>query len=277
MATYPTKDGETFDDRSEKNDLHMNDNLQTRHHLSDPDHVSQSNEIPEDNISHFPKQPAMENSDEDFAASTDSPEQSNAFDAKPDAKQPESGAATDTSGTAASSVYQEDQPAASASPHAGKHFVVQRGKCQCDQGMAFPSFKVSSHQKHYWNDGDGQADYLAVTEEDLQFNPSAQPFGSQCKLQPSGSSYLPCSYAPAGKWQKTYDKVKVMGKSCVTEISELQCAVGGKITIMKHGQQSELGKSSLTKAKPNEQRIYNPLVDIEELSEELFGTEGEAW
>ncbi len=271
MATYPTKDGETFDNRSEKNDLHMDDNLQTRHHLPNPaDQLSQSNEIPEEEISHFPEQPGLENSD-DVAESADPTGESKASDDKPDTKQPESGAATDASGAVASSTNQEDQPAASASPHDGKHFVVQRGKCQCDQGMAFPSFKVNSHQKHYWNDGEGQADYLAVTEEDLQFNPSAQPFGSQCKLQPSGSSYLPCSYAPAGKWQKTYDKVKV------TEISELQCAVGGKITIMKHGQQSELGKSSLTKANPNEQRIYNPLVDIEELSEELFGTEGEAW
>lgn len=42
----------------------------------------------------------------------------------------------------------------------------------------------------------------------------------------------------AGKWTKTYDKVKVMGKSCVTEISELMCTTGGKIKIMKHGQQS---------------------------------------
>ncbi|MFC4414427.1 hypothetical protein [Kaistella carnis] len=35
------------------------------------------------------------------------------------------------------------------------------------QGFKFPKFKVTSHQKHYWNNAEGQADYLAVTEDDL--------------------------------------------------------------------------------------------------------------
>lgn len=157
------------------------------------------------------------------------------------------------------------------SEHDGKYFVIQKGKAKCNQGMTFPNFKVTSHQKHYWNDADGQPDYLAVTEDDLQFNPPAQPFGAQCKLQPSGSSYLPCSYAPAGKWQKCYEKVKVMGKSCVTEISELQCVIGGKITVMKHGQQSEAGKSNVKNAGAREQHVYNPIVDFEEFQEEIDG------
>ncbi len=132
LATYPTKDGETFDNRSEKNDLHMDDNLQTRHHLPNPaDQLSQSNEIPEEEISHFPEQPGLENSD-DVAEPADATGESKASDDKPDTKQPESGAATDASGAVASSTNQEDEPAASASPHNGKHFVVQRGKCQCD-------------------------------------------------------------------------------------------------------------------------------------------------
>ena len=60
-----------------------------------------------------------------------------------------------------------------------------------------------------------------------------------------------------------------MGHSCLTEISELMCAVGGKITIMKHGQQSEAGKSSVKKADSKEQQIYNPVVDYEEFQEEV--------
>jgi hypothetical protein len=115
----------------------------------------------------------------------------------------------------------------SASPHDGKHFVIQKGKAQCNQGDLFPQFKVTSHQKHYWNNEDGQADYLAVTEDDLQFNPQGPSFG-KCKLKPTPGGYLPCAYAPAGKWQKTYEKVKVMDKSCVTEISELMCSTGGR-------------------------------------------------
>lgn len=158
----------------------------------------------------------------------------------------------------------------SSSEHDGKYFVIQKGKCQCNQGFQFPSFKVTSHQKHYWNDEEGQADYLAVTEEDLTLNPPAMPFGN-CKLKPSSGGYLPCNYAPAGKWTKTYDKVKVMGKSCVTEVSELMCSIGGKITILKHGQQSEIGKSNLRNADSQEQNVYNPIMDFDGFKEEING------
>ncbi|WP_435524283.1 DUF4280 domain-containing protein [Chryseobacterium indoltheticum] len=113
----------------------------------------------------------------------------------------------------------------SSGPHDGKYFVVQKGMCQCDKGFKFPKFKVTSHQKHYWNDKDGKADFLAVTEDDLTLDPPAMPFGN-CKLKPSSGGYLPCAYAPAGKWTKTYEKVKVMGKSCVTELSELSVQHG---------------------------------------------------
>ena len=105
----------------------------------------------------------------------------------------------------------EDQSESKSSEHDGKYFVIQKGMCKCDQGFKFPKFKVTSHQKHYWNDAEGEADYLAVTEDDLMLDPPAMPFG-QCKLQPTSSGYLPCSYAPVGKWQKPYEKVKVMGK-----------------------------------------------------------------
>lgn len=168
------------------------------------------------------------------------------------------------------------QSGSSSSEHDGKYFVVQKGMCQCDKGFKFPKFKVTSHKKHYWNDKDGQADYLAVTEDDLTFDPPAQPFG-QCKLKPSSGGYLPCAYAPAGKWTKTYEKVKVMGKSCVTELSELMCSTGGKITIFKHGQQSEAGKSNVKKADAREQHIYNPIMSFGEFQEEIIGNRGEAW
>lgn len=163
---------------------------------------------------------------------------------------------------------EEKQKESSSSEHDGKFFVIQKGMCQCNQGFKFPKFKVTSHQKHYWNDADGQSDYLAVTEDDLTLDPVATPFG-QCKLKPIPDGYQPCAYAPSGKWTKTYEKVKVMGKSCVTEISELMCATGGKITILKHGQQSEAGKSNATKADSTEQNTYNPIVDYDEFKEEV--------
>lgn len=146
----------------------------------------------------------------------------------------------------------------------GKFFVVQKGMACCDKGSKFPNFKVNSHQKHYWNDEKGSADYLAVTEDDLTFNPPATPFGT-CSIK-NGN---PCAYSPAGKWKKTYEKVKVMGKSVVTEYSELMCATGGKITVMKHGQQSEAGKSNVNNADSREQQMYNPVIDFEEFKEEI--------
>lgn len=152
--------------------------------------------------------------------------------------------------------------------HDDKYFIVQKGTCQCNQGFKFPKFKVTSHQKHYWNDEEGQADYLAVTEDDLTLDPPAMPFGN-CKLKPSSGGYLPCAYAPAGKWTKTYNEVKVMGKSCLTEISELMCTTGGKITILKHGQQSEIGKTHINNSNAQTQNIYNPFVDFEEFREEV--------
>ncbi|MFK7049368.1 DUF4280 domain-containing protein [Flavobacterium columnare] len=164
----------------------------------------------------------------------------------------------------------------SSTPHEGKHFVVQKGQCQCNQGFQFPSFKVTSHTKHYWNDSQGKSDYLAVTEEDIQLNPTAQPFG-QCKLKPSSGGYLPCSFAAAGKWTKTYDKVKILDKKCVTEISELMCSTGGKITILKHGQESQTSKNQVKKANPHEQHLYNPILNFEEFQEEINSDNNEIW
>lgn len=165
---------------------------------------------------------------------------------------------------------EDNENSKSSSEHDGKYFVVQKGMCQCNQGFKFPKLKVTSHQKHYWNDADGQADYLAVTEDDLTFEPPAMPFGN-CKLKPTSGGYLPCAYAPAGKWKKTYEKVKVMEKSCLTEISELMCATGGEITILKHGQRSEIGKSNVKNTNLTEQHMYNPIVNFEKFQEDILG------
>jgi len=163
-----------------------------------------------------------------------------------------------------------------ASSQDGKHFVVQKGKSQCDQGDQFPEHKVTAHQQHYWNDSAGSADYLAVTEDDLQFNPAGPSFG-KCKLKPTSSGYLPCSYAPAGKWQKTYEKVKVMGKRVVIETSELQCTVGGKITIKDHGQRGEMSKQNVKNADSKTVHHINPLVKMDDFKETVEESEIDAY
>ena len=151
----------------------------------------------------------------------------------------------------------QQQSESKSSEHDGKYFVIPRGKAMCNKGTTFPNFKVTSHTKHYWNDAEGSAD-------DLTFNPPAAPFGS-CAVK-NGN---PCTFAPAGKWHKPYEKVKVLGKSCLTEASELMCSIGGKITVMKHGQQSEAGKSNAIDANSAEQEILNPVVDYDEFKEEI--------
>ncbi|MPS66296.1 MAG: DUF4280 domain-containing protein [Chryseobacterium sp.] len=161
------------------------------------------------------------------------------------------------------------------SPHDGKHFVVQKGKAQCNQGNQFPQYKVTSHQKHYWNNEKGEADYLAVTEDDVQFTPPGPSFG-QCKLKPSSGGYLPCAFAPAGKWQKTYEQVKIMGKSSVTELSELMCTTGGKITIKEHGQTSAMSNQNVQNADSQEQHNINPFVNFKEFQKENSDNEIDA-
>ncbi|MDN3692757.1 DUF4280 domain-containing protein [Chryseobacterium tructae] len=153
------------------------------------------------------------------------------------------------------------------SEHDGKHFVIQKGKACCNQGDGFPQFKVTSHQKHYWNHKEAKGDYLAVTEEDVQFNPSGTSFG-KCRLKPTSGGYLPCVYAPAGKWQKTYGKVKVMGKSCLSEISELMCSTGGIITVKEHGQTSTMNRQNITLADVKSYHFINPFMDLKEAQEE---------
>ena len=150
--------------------------------------------------------------------------------------------------------------------HENKHFVIQKGKAICDKGSKFPNFKVTSHQKHYWNDDSDNADYLAVTEEDIQFNSPAMPFGN-CALK----NNQPCSFSAAGKWKKTYEQVKVLGKSCLTEISELQCAIGGKIKVMDHGQKAELSKQNFKNGNAVIHNQINPLVDLDEFVDDVDG------
>ncbi|WP_452222561.1 DUF4280 domain-containing protein [Lacinutrix chionoecetis] len=142
----------------------------------------------------------------------------------------------------------------------GKHFVIQKGKAMCNQGTTFPNFKVSSHTKHYWNDSGSSSDFLAVTEDDIQFTPSANSFGA-CSLNRKN----PCAFAPAGKWTKTYNKVTVLGKKCVIEGSELMCSVGGKITVMMHGQSASVSKNNAENADQDVQEELDPLTDTDEI------------
>jgi len=278
MKNYVTQKGDTFSSLARQFKLKNEGILKTYHNLHCPPEDIMQEPVPGKTI-FIPEDPqlmAEETEPQNISASSSQEEttedvvsnEGNSTEETPNEEQ-SSGTAEEPTNKEEKKDKKEDS---GSSPHEGKYFIVQKGTVQCNQGFKFPKFKVTSHQKHYWNDGEGNADYLAVTEDDLQLDPAAQPFG-QCKLKPSSGGYLPCAYAPAGKWQKTYEKVKVMGKSCLTEISELMCSTGGKITILKHGQQSEVGKSQVAKANTQEQQVYNPVVDFDEFKEDTKGTD----
>lgn len=167
---------------------------------------------------------------------------------------------------------QNSEKEKAADEHNGKLFVIQKGKASCDKGTKFPQFKVDSHKKHYINNTGDSDNYLAVTENDTQFNPPAVPFGN-CSLQ----NNKPCTFAPAGKWQKFYEDIKVLDNALLTEISELQCSVGGKIKIMDHGQRAELSKQNFKNADSKVHGYINPLVDLRKFNEKLDEEELDAY
>ncbi|MET3730478.1 PAAR-like protein [Moheibacter stercoris] len=163
---------------------------------------------------------------------------------------------------------QQDEPSkGQASEHDQKYVVIQKGYCVCDQSvppnMVPVQFKVDSHKLQHAN-GD-TAEHLIVTEEDVFFQKQAQPFGSQCLKQPNGPNYLPCSYTPAGKWQKTYSKIQVEEKAVLTELSELQCSFLGKITVFQHGQTQKVTNAHFGNVEEEELWAISPIAAKPEL------------
>ncbi|MET3038354.1 PAAR-like protein [Chryseobacterium sp. NRRL B-14859] len=156
---------------------------------------------------------------------------------------------------------------ASKSEHYGKYLVVHGAKCVCDKAenpAQTADLQVTTHSIIILNDAQGK---LAATEEDKTFNPPAATFG-KCKLKPSSGGYLPCAVAPAPKWGKTYDSTQVMGKNTLTEISELQCTVGGKITISKHGQTDSISNAHAENTNPVALGMVNPAIEQPKKKEE---------
>jgi muramidase (phage lysozyme) len=151
----------------------------------------------------------------------------------------------------------QQQSEAEKGPHDGKYFVVKGGTCVCDKAedpTKTAKIVVTSHTKHIINDGK-----LAVTEADTTMDPPAVTYG-KCTLKPSSVGNLPCAPAFAPKWEKTYEKKKVQGKTVLTEISTLQCMTGGKITIQKHGQKNSVSKEHSENSNDAEQMLINPAV-----------------
>ncbi|WP_296144482.1 PAAR-like protein [uncultured Flavobacterium sp.] len=154
---------------------------------------------------------------------------------------------------------EQEQKEAEKSEHDDKYYVVHGATCVCNKAedpTKEAKIQVTSHKKLVINDSDGK---FAVTEDDKTMDPPVATYG-KCTLKPSSSGNMPCAPAFGPKWDKTYDKKVVSGKTVLTEISTLQCMVGGVVTIKKHGQTNSVVKEHAENTDPAEQMLINPAV-----------------
>ena len=155
----------------------------------------------------------------------------------------------------------EQQKQEGKSEHDGQYYVVNGAKCICNKAEnpnQQATLQVTSHKTIVFNE---QSDKYVATEDDKTFIPAAMTFG-KCTLKPSSSGNLPCSPQFAPKWGKTYDGTKVLDKNTLTKISELQCMIGGKITIAKHGQTDSVLLQHSENTTPLEVNAVNPAIEM---------------
>jgi len=147
------------------------------------------------------------------------------------------------------------------SAHENKYFVVNGALCACDKAEnpnQTAKLLVTSHSRVILN---AEAGKFFATEIDKTFDPPCPTFG-KCKLKPSSGGYLPCSLSPAPKWTKVFDKTQVFGNKVLTEISTLQCTVGGKIEVVKSGQTDTIMKEHSENTNPAALALINPAIKM---------------
>ncbi|WP_339887634.1 PAAR-like protein [uncultured Flavobacterium sp.] len=156
---------------------------------------------------------------------------------------------------------QKEQKEAEKSEHEDKYFVVHGGTCVCDKAevpTTEAEIVVTKNTKLLINSDEKK---FAATEEDTTMKPPTSTYG-KCTLKPSSSGNLPCAPAFMPKWEKAYDKKTVDGKKILTELSTLQCTIGGKISIKKHGQEDSVVKEHVENTNEAEQALINPAVPL---------------
>lgn len=142
-----------------------------------------------------------------------------------------------------------------------KFLVCHGAMCQCQQGIAPDLFKVLSQTKYSINDQGGSTKLIGNTM-DLGIPFEAGTFG-QCKLQPTGSSFMACVPAVTG-WDGAYDKVELgNGGQILTEESKAICAVAGSpvIEFINNGQMGAPQASNFEDTDEEVHNQLNPLVD----------------
>lgn len=150
-----------------------------------------------------------------------------------------------------------------------KYLVVQGALCKCSYGTAPDKLKVLSHQKEYANDSSGSKKLLASTKDIGPATFEANMFGTCAKMNNN-----PCK-AVVQEWKGYYDKITLTHKGKVlTEDSKAICPVGGNacIEVVWHGQTVAAGASGLAKTDKRAHAALNPLINTEEIQDELDET-----
>lgn len=147
----------------------------------------------------------------------------------------------------------------------GTYVVCNGAKCKCDKSVSGTQadFEVLSQSTSYINDTDGSQKLVGNTMDlGIPFKVKASTFG-QCKLQPTGSSYLPCIPAIVS-WSDHYDSVVLdnMGKLLVKD-STASCAIGGTVSFASHGQEQAVSQADAEEA--STQPALTPVMSEEEV------------
>ncbi|WP_129715005.1 DUF4280 domain-containing protein [Pedobacter sp. SYP-B3415] len=146
-----------------------------------------------------------------------------------------------------------------------KEIVVQGATCECQFGTQPDKLKVLTQEKHYVNDMDGSKKLIA-SHVDTGMTFEKNTFGN-CKLQPSGSGYLPC-VPKLTKWTAQYeDMVLVNNGQVLVEDSKGICAISGSpcIKISKTGQKGSVSSQNIENADEKTQSQVNPLVNMKDI------------
>ncbi len=149
-----------------------------------------------------------------------------------------------------------------------KFLIVQGALCKCQYGTAPDRLKVLSHTKEYANDGKGSKKLIASTKDIGSSTLELNTFGSCSKM-----NNKPCQPV-IQEWKDFYDKITLTHKGKVlTEDSKAICPVGGNpcIEIVWHGQTVTAPDSDVKKSDKRVQSQLNPLVDTQEIEDELEG------
>ena len=153
-----------------------------------------------------------------------------------------------------------------------KHLVCQGATCQCQFGNAPDKLKVLTQTKAFINEEEPQ-EKLVATTADVGATFEKNTFGL-CQMQPlPGGGYKPCQ-AMVTQWSGAYENVTYEENNGhpLLEDSKATCPIGGKdcISIINHGQVSEITKVNIINANPAKITMINPFVNFHKLRKEML-------